>query len=271
MLDPSFKACKTVALLPQKMWDDEFWCVVGADTTVCRRGLILPGLRRYQQSLTLNCVVPALKCLILPVWNLLKTQGLIHFWGGCWRQMKDAAVSSPELLILKKKKQKKQIHHAWTRLWRPPCRAFSIPPLSGSFVRPRTRQPLTFESMHDHFHLCDWDLKGEEGGSEVVCVCVFGKGGGGCSLLVTTCFFSLIHLSPQTISSPSSKEQNWIKTCGTELKDNETLSRCICCWKAASSCWQRQPSMLICSTDGCSEIRVTVVYQRLAGKVLWLT
>lgn len=62
-----------------------------------------------------------------------------------------------------------------------------------------------------------------------VCVCVSlgNEEVGARSLLVTVCFSSSIHLSPQTIGSRSSEEQNLISTCGTELKDNETLSRRI--------------------------------------------
>ena len=198
MLDPSFKACKTVALLPQKMWDDEFWCVVGADTTVCRRGLILPGLRRYQQSLTLNCVVPALKCLILPVWNLLKTQGLIHFWGGCWRQMKDAAVSSPELLILKKKKTKKT---------NPSCLNAVVAPSLPSLLYPSSvglicpTQDATAINVWKHARPFSslW-LRSERwrrrqwGG---VCVCLW-EGGGG---LLSSCDYVFFLLDPSVSSN----------------------------------------------------------------------
>lgn len=48
-----------------------------------------------------------------------------------------------------------------------------------------------------------------------------------CALLVTVCCSSSIHLLPQSISSQSSEEQNLISTRGTELRDTETLSRCI--------------------------------------------
>lgn len=74
-----------------------------------------------------------------------------------------------------------------------------------------------------------------------VCECVFGKWGGGVALFLWLCFSSSIHLSPQTISSQSSKERNLISTCGTELKDNKTLSRHIYCWKAASSFYKASP------------------------------
>lgn len=112
---------------------------------------------------------------------------------------------------------------------------------SGSFVRPRKWQ-LTCKCVHKHFHFCAWDLKGEEGGGEGVCVCVsLGNGRGGVTLILWLCFSSSIHLSPQTIRSQSSKEQNLISTCGTELKDNETLSRRIYCWKAASSFYKASP------------------------------
>lgn len=123
----------------------------------------------------------------------------MHFRDGCFRQIKDAVVSLQSLL----------------------CRALLSDPGRDSLS-------FTCECVHEQFHLWDGHLKGEEGGGEVVCVCVcvfwgiWGGEGGGRSLLVTTCFSSSIHLSPQTRSSQSSEERNLISTCGTELKDNET-------------------------------------------------
>lgn len=60
-----------------------------------------------------------------------------------------------------------------------------------------------------------------------ICVCLCVSFGSGASLLVTVYFSSSIHLSPQSISARSSEEPNLISACGTELKDTETLSRCI--------------------------------------------
>lgn len=44
---------------------------------------------------------------------------------------------------------------------------------------------------------------------------------------MNVCFSFSIHLFPKSISIQFSEEQNLISTCGTELKDTETLSRCI--------------------------------------------
>lgn len=95
-----------------------------------------------------------------------------------------------------------------------------------------------------------WKVTGKRG--KAMCVCV----GGASLLLVTAYFSSSIHLSPQSISTQSSEDQNLISTCGTELKDIATLSRCIylresCIIKLAYlNKWFSHAAITYCSTDG---------------------
>ena len=101
---------------------------------------------------------------------------------------------------------------------------------------------------HNHFHLCDWDLKGEDSGAVgvgdvcvcvCVCVCLQGAGGGGALLLlVTVCFPPPQSICLLRLSTPSpQRERNLISLRGTELKDTETLRRCIYLCKAVSLSW----------------------------------
>ena len=72
-----------------------------------------------------------------------------------------------------------------------------------------------------------------------VCVCLQGAGGGGALLLlVTVCFPPPQSICLLRLSTPSpQRERNLISLRGTELKDTETLRRCIYLCKAVSLSW----------------------------------
>ena len=96
-------------------------------------------------------------------------------------------------------------------------------------TRPMHAQP------HNHFHLCDRDLKGEDSGGAM---CVSAGSAGPLPLLVTVCFSPPQSICLPRLSTPSpQRERNLISLRGTELKDTETLRRCIYLCKAVSLRW----------------------------------
>ena len=148
------------------------------------------------------------------------------------------------------------------RTWqhRYPSPAFFTVPLPASFVRTKRQQSIIMCESTALEHATGartntqpfpslwlrserWGLGGGGGGRCVcvcVCVCVCRERveGGALLLLVTVCFPPPQSICLLRLSTPSpQRERNLISLRGTELKDTETLRRCIYLCKAVSLSW----------------------------------